>query len=103
MVGLSVNVVGNRPADRDEFCARTDHRQPPSWAEDRNDLFQAHTGLTFQDPFFFIEIEEMIQAGADGNIAVVIDCLVAVTSTEPPGDQWGLFQLCSEVLLDSWK
>src|SRR5579872_1628294 len=103
MVGLSMNVVGDSPADRDEFCARTDHRQQTPRAEDRNDLFQAHTGLTLDDSFLLIKIEEMIQFGADSDIMVIVDRLVTITSAEPPGDQRRLFQLCSQVRFDSWK
>ena len=103
MMSLSVDVVGNSPADCHEFGPGTDHRQPPFRAEDRNDLFQAHTRLTLHDTFLLIEIEEMIQSGADGNIMVIVDCLVTITSAQSAGNQRRIFEFRSQVFFNPWE
>src|ERR1700691_4052117 len=103
MMGLPVNIVGDSSADSDEFCSRTDHRQPSLWTKHRNDLFKADTCLAFQYSFLPVEIEKMVQFRADGNIMVVVDGLVTITPAKSPGDQRRLFQLRSQVLLDSRK
>jgi len=77
--------------------ARTDHRHPSPWKEDGNDLFEAGAGLAFKDAFLLIPGQKIIQPVPDRYIFIIVDCLIAIASSQPPRNEWALLDFSFQI------
>ena len=98
MVCLAVDVIGDSAANGDKLCPGTDHGQPSLRAQRGYDLFQADTGLAFQDSLLLIESDEVVETCAGKDIAFPVNGLVAIASSQPPGNEAVLRQIAFEII-----
>src|SRR3954470_2407582 len=98
MMSFAVDIVGDSASNGDKFCPGADHGQPSFRAEGGDDLFQADTRLAFQDPLLLIESDEIVEARAGKDIAFPVDGLVAIASSQSPGDEAVLRQIALKVI-----
>ena len=83
MVVLAVNVIGNRPAQRDIARARCGRQEPAPRHDEAQNVIQGHAGLGPQHTGIRIELDIMIEACGFDQRAVRIEIAVAIGAPQP--------------------
>jgi hypothetical protein len=87
---LTVYVVCNRPAHRNETSARSDRKEPPFGEEYVDHIGKTHTALTTDDSRRFIETENTVETMTLHQVATSIEARIPVTATHAKGKQGAL-------------
>src|SRR6218665_256807 len=102
VVCLTVNIISDGATDSNEFCSRTDHRQPAFRSENVDDLLKTHPGFTFKDAVLLVPPKKMVEMGADNDLAILVDCLISIAAAQSPGSQVALLYRLKDFCFRRW-
>src|SRR6266446_3827829 len=84
---LTVDVIGDSPADGDEARAGRNGKEPSFREEYVEDVREADAALASDHASRFVETENAVEAAAVDQCAPVVETRVAVTAAEAVGEQ----------------